>query len=136
MTGFLARTLGSFRFRLFATAWILFSTMFATNFVREHYPALSLVEDGTYRLDRYKTPGLPGETREQAGLHSDIFWHGDHAYINNNVGTSVIAAIPLLPFKPVLAALEARSKAALAKSGGAIDASFDTRHPNRERFYK
>ena len=47
--------------RLFLTSWILFGLMFATNFVREHYPALALVEDGSYRLDRYYE------------LHSDIF---------------------------------------------------------------
>ena len=70
----------SLRGRIFLTAWILFAAMFATNVVREHYPALALVEDGTYRLDRYHE------------LHSDIFEHRGHWYINNNVGTSVIAA--------------------------------------------
>jgi hypothetical protein len=115
--------LGSLRFRLFLTAWILFALMFATNVVREHYPALALVEDGTYRLDRYHE------------LHSDIFEHQGHWYVNNNVGTSVLAAIPLLPFRPLLAALDARSREALAR-GGAVDTSFDTRYPNRERFYR
>ena len=67
----------SLRSRLFLTAWILFGLMFATNIVREHYPALALVEDGSYRLDRYHE------------LHSDIFEHDGHWYINNNVGTSV-----------------------------------------------
>ena len=112
------------RVRVFLTAWILFGLMFATNFVREHYPALTLVEDGSYQLDKYHE------------LHSDIFEHAGHWYINNNVGTSVIATIPLLPFKPLLSSLEERSKAALARSGGSVDTGFDTRHPNRERFYR
>jgi hypothetical protein len=130
------RPAGSRRFLLFVTAWILFAMMFATNVVREHYPAVSLVEDGDYRLDEYKKPRLPGESDDQAGLHSDIFWHEGHAYINNNVGASVVAAVVLLPFKPVLGSLEARSKAALAKGGGAVDTRFATPHPNRERFYR
>jgi hypothetical protein len=118
------RRLTSLRSRIFLTSWLLFGAMFATNVVREHYPALTLVEDGSYRLDRYHE------------LHSDIFEHDGHWYINNNVGTSVIAAGPLLLFKPVLRMLDERSQEALARSGGQVDTSFDTKYPNRERFYR
>lgn len=124
MSGRFARAVLSLRSRIFLTSWILFGVMFATNVVREHYPALTLVEDGSYRLDRYHD------------LHSDVFEHRGHWYINNNVGTSVIGAAVLLPFRPVLAALDARSRAALEKSGGRVDATFDTPYPNRERFFR
>ena len=37
------------KLRLFLTCWIVFSLHFATNVVREHYPAFSLVEDGDFQ---------------------------------------------------------------------------------------
>ncbi len=68
--------------RLFLTCWIVFSLHFATNVIREHYPAFSLIENGDFKLDEY------------AGFHSDIFAHRDgHHYIGNQVTASVIAAL-------------------------------------------
>ena len=49
------------RLRLFFTCWIVFVLHFATDFVREHYLVISMVEDHTYALDKYY------------GLHVDIF---------------------------------------------------------------
>ena len=56
--------------RVFLTAWIVFSLHFVTNTVREHYPAFSLVEDGThasllaangaYARTFRRAAGLPG----------------------------------------------------------------------------
>ena len=99
--------------------------MFATNFVREHYPALSLVEDGSYQLDKYHE------------LHSDIFEHARplvHQQQRRDVRHR--ARSRCSRSSRVLSSLEERSKAALAKSGGSVDTGFDTRHPNRERFYR
>ena len=80
----------SLKTRLFLTAWIVFSLHFATNMVREHYPAFSLVEDGTLKVDRYRD------------FHPDIFVHTDgHAVVGNNVAASIVAAVPLFVFNPV-----------------------------------
>lgn len=119
--GFLA----SPRWRLFLTAWIVYSVFFATNVVREHYPAFSIVEDGTFRVDRYQ------------GFHSDIFVHEDgHSYIGNQVTTSVFAAVPLFLFDPLLDAIEDYSKARLA-SDGASDTEYRVPDkPNRQQFWQ
>src|SRR5262245_11219035 len=116
----------SIKGRLFLTAWVVYSVHFATNVMREHYPALSLVENGTFQVDRY------------LGLHSDIFLHTDgHSYIGNNVDTSVVAAVPLLAFRPMLDALEEHSKKKLAESdapGGVYRT--EGRHPNSEKMFR
>ena len=111
--------------RIFLVAWIFFTVHFATNIVREHYPAFSLVEQGNFQLDEYE------------GLHSDIFVHTDgHAYICNQVGTSVLAALPLLVFDPVLDALQRHSLAQLEASGGEVDLTYESEYPGRQRFYR
>ena len=55
------------RLRLFFTCWIVFVLHFATDFVREHYLVISMVEDHTYALDKYY------------GLHVDIFQNPPNA---------------------------------------------------------
>jgi hypothetical protein len=78
--------LRSRRWRIFLIAWIVYSVHFATNVVREHYPAFSLAEHGTFRVDEYQ------------GFHSDIFVHRDgHSVIGNQVFVSMLAAVPPTP---------------------------------------
>lgn len=109
--------------RLFWISWILFSVHFATNIVREHYPAFSLIERGDLILDDY------------LGFHADIFVHTDgHAYVGNQVAGSLPAVIPLLVFKPVLDALAAYSRRRLA-DGRPPEASYQTDRPNRAAFF-
>ena len=109
------------KLRLFLTCWVLFSLHFATNVVREHYPAFALIERGDFVCDRY------------AGFHSDIFRHSDgHWYVGNNVMGSVIAAAPLAIFDPALDALEEGRK----PEPGAAAAEYDTPYPNRARFFR
>ncbi len=92
--------------------------------VREHYPAFSVAEHGTFRVDEYQ------------GFHSDIFVHRDgHAVIGNQVLVSVLAAIPLFVFDPILDRLEAHSKSVLATSGVA-DAEYRTDKPMRVEFFR
>lgn len=111
--------------RVFMAAWILFSVHFATNVVREHYPAFSLAEHGTFKVDEY------------VGFHPDIFVHTDgHAYVGNNVAVSVLAAVPLFVFDPVLDALERYSKRKLERSGTEPDTTYRTPYPNRRYFFK
>lgn len=118
------KRLASRELRLFLIAWMVYSVHFATNIVREHYPAFALVEHGTFRVDAYQ------------GLHDDIFVHRDgHSVIGNQVFVSVLAAIPLLVFDPVLDAIERYSKAKLARAGPpAVEYRIDK--PNRQIFWQ
>ncbi|HEX6135419.1 MAG TPA: hypothetical protein VFZ24_15725 [Longimicrobiales bacterium] len=116
--------LASRRWRIFLTAWILYSVHFATNVVREHYPAFSIAEHGTFRVDEYQ------------GFHADIFVHTDgHSVIGNQVLVSVLAAVPLFVFDPVLDALERYSRRRLATEGVG-HAEYRTDKPNRVAFYR
>ncbi len=112
------------RWRIFLTCWLVFSLHFATNIVREHYPAFAMIDHATFQLDEY------------AGFHSDIFEHRDgHHYIGNQVTGSVVAAVPLLVFKPVLDSLEERGKARAA-AAPVVDDEYDTKYPMRRAFFK
>lgn len=116
--------LASRRWRIFLVAWILYSLHFATNVVREHYPAFSLAEHGTFRVDEYQ------------GFHADIFVHRDgHSVIGNQVFVSVLAAVPLFLLDPVLDALENHSKARLAAQGVTND-EYRTDKKNRVNFFR
>lgn len=114
--------------RLFLAVWLSVVLVTATNITREHYPAFALVDGSGWRCDRY------------AEFHSDIFKHTDgHWYINNNIGASTLAAIPLFVFSPILDAVERRSVeriAAMDASGTKIDTSYSTPWPNREKMYR
>ncbi len=115
------RVLASRPWRLFLVVWIVYSLHFATNVVREHYPAFSLAEHGTFRVDEYR------------GFHSDIFVHRDgHAYINNQVFVSTLAAVPLWVFDPLLDALQRRSLAAEAVTAE----EYRTDKPMRQEFFR
>lgn len=115
---------GSDARRVFLTAWILLAAHFATNISREHYPAFSLSERGSFRLDPY------------VGLHSDIFVHEDgHAYIDNNVAASVVAALPLFLARPLLDKLQERRLAEIARDPVAAEGVFRSEYPGRAEFY-
>lgn len=116
--------LASRRWRIFLIAWMIYSLHFATNVVREHYPAFSIAQHGTFRVDEYQ------------GFHADIFVHRDgHSVIGNQVFVSMLAAVPLVIFSPVLNALEDYSKAKLAREG-LQDAEYRTDKPNRVNFFR
>jgi hypothetical protein len=75
-------SLGSISFRLFLTCWLVFALHFATNTVREIYPALSLGDHFSFDVSEYY------------GLHPDIFEiPGRGAFINNNPGASILGAV-------------------------------------------
>jgi len=113
--------LASIKIRIFIVSWIIFTVHFATNVVREHYPAFSLVDHGTFKVDKYQ------------GFHSDIFIHKDgHSYINNNVAASAIAAIPLYIFDPILDLLERYEKRKIEREG-IPETVYRTRHTNSIR---
>jgi hypothetical protein len=77
--------------RVFATCWFAYTAFWTPYVLREHFPALALVERGSLNVERY------------IGWTDDIF-RGPRggAYINNNPGASLTAAVPLLLCRPVL----------------------------------
>ncbi|MFI5320804.1 MAG: hypothetical protein ACHQ6V_14610 [Myxococcota bacterium] len=118
------RALASVRLRLFLIAWIVFGVHFATNVVREHYPAFALIERGDFFLDDY------------AGFHADIYFHPvtRHWVVGNQVLGSLPAVLPLLVFDPALDALQNWELAHWAQR--AQDAEYATDRPNRAAFFR
>lgn len=118
------KRLASRPWRIFLIGWIVYSVHFATNVVREHYPAFTIAEHGTFRVDEYQ------------GFHSDIFVHRDgHSVIGNQVLVSALAAIPLFVFDPVLDALERHSLRQL-EARGVSNADYRTDKPMRVEFFR
>jgi hypothetical protein len=77
--------------RLFITCWLVYALHFATNTVREIYPALSLGDRLSFDVSEY------------AGLHPDIFeMPGRGTFINNNPGASILGAIPYAVARPAI----------------------------------
>ena len=116
------------RWRLFVTCWMVMSLHFATNIVREHYPAFTLIDQGNFFLDEY------------AGFHPDIFEHTNgHHVIGNQVTGSMPAVVPLLMFKPVLDWLGdrgAQQVAAAPPKAETDDFAYKTEHRNRRAFFE
>ena len=112
------------RLRLFLVAWILFGVHFATNVVREHYPAFALTSRGDFFLDEY------------AGFHADIYFHPvtKHWVVGNQVLGSLPAAAALLVFDPLLDALERWEKEHWRER--TRDAEYATDLPNRVAFFR
>src|SRR5215471_12489135 len=76
--------------RIFLTCWLVFVLHFATNTVREIYPALSLGDRLSFDVTEY------------LGFHPDLFeLPGRGAYINNNPGASILGAIPYVLTRPL-----------------------------------
>jgi hypothetical protein len=115
------------RIRLFLTCWIVFSLHFATDFVREHYLVVSIVEDHSYRLDRFY------------GLHVDIFQNPPHAKVQGahhgaNPGISMLAAVPYFLLRP---AVDAVVRTELARRSPAdTTALYRDDRPRRVEFYR
>lgn len=112
--------------RLFIAAWALFTLHFATNTVREIYPALSLGDHGTFDISEY------------AGLHPDIFAiPGRGAFINNNPGASIVGAIPYAAARPLVDRIVARVQATRAAHPDAAGAAnYDSPWPMAREFYR
>lgn len=89
------------KLKLFLTAWVLCSLHWATDFVREHYLVLSIVERRSFDLSEY------------LGFHEDIFRNPERSGVagvhhGGNPGVSMLAAIPYAILRP---AVEAVSRA-------------------------
>src|SRR5690606_22237171 len=106
--------------RLFLTVALVYAIHFAPNVVRETYLAIAIGESGSVRVDRY------------LGLHPDLFEiPGRGAYINNNPGVSLLAAVPYAVASPGIG-LVLRLKPELAAPKP--PATYDDPRPNRTRF--
>lgn len=117
-------SLRGIQIRLFLTCWVIFSLHFATNFVREHYLVLSIVDDGTFRLDPY------------VDLHVDIFETPDHgAHHGANPGASMIGAIPYFVLKPAVDWF-VQKQTGVTDEGGGVPAEYKDDRPARIEFYR
>ena len=110
--------------RLFITCWLIFTLHFATNTVREIYPALSLADHLSFDVSEY------------AGLHPDIFTlEGSGTFINNNPGASVMGAVPYLLMRPVTDRVVERVQKSRADNPPPA-ANYETIYPMAQEFYR
>ena len=111
-------------FRIFITCWLIFALHFATDIVREHYLTMSMVDEFSFRLDKY------------VGLHPDIFETPEHgAHHGANPGASMIAAIPYALSKPLIdkvVELTMNFRQQVEQNQG----QYNDHRPARVRFYK
>ncbi len=110
--------------RLFLTCWLVYCLHFATNIVREIYPAMAIGDHLSFRVDEY------------AGLHPDIFeLEGRGWYINANPGASMLAAIPYAILRPLIDLVVKRVQRQRAASGTAEPPHYDSPWPMAQEFY-
>lgn len=118
------RTLKGIAWRLFLTCWLVYALHFATNTVREIYPALSLGDH------------LSLDVSEYTGLHPDIFTiPGRGAYINNNPGASLLGAIPYALTRPIIAHVVETVQQARRLTGTPAP-EYDSIYPLAREFYR
>lgn len=117
----IARTAARARTRaVFVACWLIYAVFWAPFIVREHFPAITLAEQGSLNVERY------------LGWADDIF-RGPRggAYINNNPGASLTGAIPLVLLRPVLSRVD-RWNQSLPRSAGKTGADEVFWHTVRE----
>jgi len=122
-------TTRSIKIRLFLTCWLVFVLHFATDFVREHYLVVSIVEDHSFALNKY------------LGLHVDIFENPPDAPVQGahhgaNPGISMIAAIPYFMFRPAVDAIVKRTLTARQGHADTTTAVYDDPRWRRVEFYQ
>lgn len=110
--------------RLFITCWMIYALHFATNSVREIYPALSLGDHFSFDVSEY------------LGLHPDLFeLPGRGAFIDNNPGASILGAIPYALMRPIIDPVVARVQAGRAQSNQPPP-EYNTIYPMAREFYR
>jgi|GEM_PF-363121 len=122
----------SFRFstrgvavRLFLTCWLIYGLHFATNTVREIFPALSLGDHLSFDVSEY------------AGLHPDIFeMPGRGVFINSNPGASIVGAVPYVLARPLIDKVLERTQKARANSPVTDIGVYNSPYPMAQEFYK
>jgi hypothetical protein len=113
--------------KLFLTCALVFGLHFATNTVREIYPALSLGDRLSFDVSEYY------------GLHPDIFeMPGRGVFINNNPGASVMGAVPYFLARPVVDAIVQRvnTQRSANPTADAQSPGYDSIYPMAREFYE
>lgn len=111
--------------RLFLTCWLIFTLHFATNTVREIYPALSLGDHLSFDVSEY------------AGMHPDIFSIEERGtFINNNPGASMMGAIPYALARPITDRIITRVQQERMANPQAQEAEYDTIYPMAREFLR
>lgn len=111
--------------RIFLTVWIVCTLHFATNTVREIYPALALGEHLSFNVQDY------------AGLHPDIFEvPGRGWFINNNPGASIVGAVPYVLTRPVIDRIVHKVQEDRRARGQTEPPPFDSPWPMAQEFYR
>jgi hypothetical protein len=104
---------------------MVYALHFATNIVREIYPALSLGEQLSFDVSEY------------TGLHPDIFEiPGRGTFINNNPGASILGAIPYAIARPIIDIVVKRVQHARTMRAEWRPREYDTIHKNSREFYR
>jgi hypothetical protein len=118
-------SLRSIALRLFITCWLIYGLHFATNTVREIYPALTLGDRLSFDVSEYRD------------LHPfDIFEiPGRGAFINNNPGASILGAIPYILFRPIIDRVVERVQSQRAASSLPAR-GYNTKYPLAREFYQ
>jgi hypothetical protein len=114
--------------RIFLTCWLVYAVHFATEFVREHYLVVSMVEDRSFDLTRYY------------GLHPDIFHNPPAAphpgtHHGANPGISMIGALVYAPLRPAVERIVSRERATRGARDTMAVFRGETR-PRRLAFYE
>lgn len=108
--------------RLFLSLWVVYCAHFATDFVREHFLVVSIVDRHTFDLDPYQD------------LHPDIFVMPDgHSFHGANPGASMLAAVPYFLLKPVV---DRVVEGELRNRAGEATAVYDDPRESRREFYR
>ncbi|MFZ5622808.1 MAG: hypothetical protein ACOY71_00075 [Gemmatimonadota bacterium] len=117
----------SVAWRLFLTCWFVYVLHFATDFAREHYLVVTMVDQHTFRLDPY------------LGWHADIFRNPPEAkepgvHHGANPGISLLAAIPYAVTRPAIELINRE----VVKRQGPVDTTggYNDPRPNRVKFFK
>ncbi|MBI3665242.1 MAG: hypothetical protein HY236_03305 [Acidobacteria bacterium] len=111
--------------RLFLTCWLVYVLHFASNVVREVYPALAIGDHLSFRVDDY------------AHMHSDLFetpgrgWH-----IGNNPGASMLAAIPYALSRPVIDRIVERVNRQRQAEGLTAPPAYNSPWPMAREFFR
>ncbi len=112
-----------YAWRIFVTCYLVYVLFFATNIVREIYPALSLGDHLSFDVSQY------------VGLHPDIFEYDGRAFINSNPGVSILAAVPYVIARPVIDRIVGRVQQKRAASQ-APPPTFDSPWPMAREFFR
>jgi hypothetical protein len=103
---------------------LIYALHFATNTVREIYPALSLGDHFSFDVTEY------------LGLHPDLFSIPGHgAFINNNPGASIMGAIPYAFTRPIIDQVVERVQV-MRQASNVAPPEYNSIYPMAQEFFR